>query len=81
MTIGDKLMQAQAVLVLGSDDDTGSIFADPVWLGAGETGGEAFEQALNSSHAANFRLSSPALASPWNHASGRFRRPTFYFLL
>src|SRR5712672_3277841 len=44
MTVRDKLEQAQAVLVLGSDSDTGSIFADPVWLGAGETGGEAFEQ-------------------------------------
>ena len=44
MTVHDKLEQAQAVLVLGSDSDSGSTFADPVWLGVGETGEEAFDQ-------------------------------------
>ena len=44
MTVRDKLAQAQAVLVLGSDDETSSIFADPVWLGAGEAGEEAFDE-------------------------------------
>ena len=44
MTLRDKLEQAQAVLVLGSDDETGTIFADPVWLGAGETGEESVDQ-------------------------------------
>ena len=41
MTVRDKVERAEAVLVLGSDDDTCSVFLDPVWLKAGETGGEA----------------------------------------
>jgi hypothetical protein len=44
MTVREKLKQAQAVLVLGSDDETRLTFADPVWLEAGETAEDAFEQ-------------------------------------
>jgi hypothetical protein len=44
MTVREKGERAQAVLVLGSDDDTCSVFLDPVWLQDGETGGEAVEQ-------------------------------------
>ena len=44
MTIREKLDRAQAVLVLGSDDENRSIYLDPAWLTAGETGAEAFEQ-------------------------------------
>src|SRR5258708_6164768 len=43
MTVRETLDRAQAVLVLGSDDETRSIFIDPVWLAAGETD-DAFEQ-------------------------------------
>lgn len=41
MTVREKL--DQAVLVLGSDE-TRSIYIDPVWLAAGESEAEAFEQ-------------------------------------
>jgi hypothetical protein len=44
MTNREKLDRAQAALVLGSDNETRSIFLDPVWLGAGETGAQAFER-------------------------------------
>ena len=44
MTSRDKVDVAQAVLVLGSDVETSSVFLDPVWLKAGETGAEAVEQ-------------------------------------
>jgi hypothetical protein len=44
MTVREKVDRAQAVLVLGSDDDNRSIYVDPAWLTAGETGTEAFEQ-------------------------------------
>jgi hypothetical protein len=44
MTVREKLGRAQAVLVLGSDDGNRSIYPDPAWLMAGETGTEAFEQ-------------------------------------
>jgi len=44
MTQRERVDVAQAVLVLGSDDDTCSVFLDPVWLNAGESGGEAVEQ-------------------------------------
>src|SRR5713226_5286857 len=44
MTAKEKVDRAQALLVLGSDDQTRSIYFDPVWLAAGETGAEAFEQ-------------------------------------
>ena len=43
MTIREKLVRSQAVLALGSDDDIRSMYADPVWLAAEETGAEAFE--------------------------------------
>jgi hypothetical protein len=42
MTVREK--RAQAVLVLGSDDENRSIYVDPAWLTAGETDMEAFEQ-------------------------------------
>jgi len=44
MTAKETLAWAQAVLVLGSDDDTCSAFLDPVWLKPGESGVEAIEQ-------------------------------------
>jgi hypothetical protein len=44
MTVREKLGRAQAVLVLGSDDGNRSVYPDPAWLMAGETGAEAFEQ-------------------------------------
>src|SRR5437588_1213066 len=44
MTIHEKLGRAQAVVVLGSDDENRSIYVDPAWLTAGEAGTEAFEQ-------------------------------------
>jgi hypothetical protein len=44
MTVREKLDRAQAVLVLGSDDNTRSIYIDPVWLAAGETDAEGFAQ-------------------------------------
>jgi len=44
MTVHEKLDRAQAVLVLGSDDETRSIYADPAWLTAGETSTEGFAQ-------------------------------------
>jgi len=44
MTVREKLDRQQAVLVLGSDDETRSIYADPALLAPGETGTEAFEQ-------------------------------------
>ena len=47
MTVHEKLGRAQAVLVLGSDDETRSIYVDPAWLSAGEAGTEAFEQVSN----------------------------------
>jgi len=46
MTQREKVDIAQAVLVLGSDDDTCSVFLDPVWLNNGESGAEAVEQVL-----------------------------------
>ncbi len=42
MTIREK--RAQAVLVIGSDHENHSIYADPAWLTAGEDDTEAFEQ-------------------------------------
>jgi hypothetical protein len=44
MTVREKVDRAQAVLVLGSDDETRSVYADAAWLAPGETGTEAFEQ-------------------------------------
>ena len=44
MTIHEKVDRAQAVLVLGSDDENRSIYVGPAWLTAGENGAEAFEQ-------------------------------------
>ena len=46
MTVREKIDRAQAVLVLGSDDETHTVYADPAWLLTGETGAEAFEQVL-----------------------------------
>lgn len=44
MTIHEKLDGAQAILVLGSDDETRHVFLDPVWLTAGEGVTDALEQ-------------------------------------
>jgi hypothetical protein len=44
MTVRERLERAQAVLAFGFDEDTGAIYADPVWLPAGETGAEAFDR-------------------------------------
>ena len=44
MTVHQRLGRAQAVLVLGSDDENRSIYIDRAWLAPGETGTEAFEQ-------------------------------------
>ena len=44
MTVREEVDRAQAVLVLGSDDENRSIYLDPAWLTAGENGAEAFEQ-------------------------------------
>jgi hypothetical protein len=44
MTVREKLGRAQAVVVVGSDDETRLIFFDPAWLTADETGTEGFEQ-------------------------------------
>ena len=44
MMVHEKPNRAQAVLVLGSDDGNRSIYIDPAWLTAAETGAEAFEQ-------------------------------------
>lgn len=41
---------SRAVLVLGSDLDTGAVFLDPVWLEAGETGAHAFERVSKHRH-------------------------------
>ena len=46
MTVREKLDRRQAVLVLGSDDETRSIYLDPGWLMAGETCAEALEQVM-----------------------------------
>jgi hypothetical protein len=42
MTVREK--RAQAVLVLGSDDENRSVYVDPAWLSAGEDATEASEQ-------------------------------------
>ena len=44
MTVREELGRAQAVLAFGSDDSNCAIYTDLVWLAAGETGEEAFEQ-------------------------------------
>jgi hypothetical protein len=44
MTVFEKLERAQAVLALGSDDETRCVFLDPAWLPAGEGGAHAFDQ-------------------------------------
>jgi hypothetical protein len=44
MTTREKFGRAQAVLVLGSDDENRSIYVDPAWLTAGEAGTESLEQ-------------------------------------